>query len=150
MRGHTVMLDEDLARLYGVTTKRLNEQVKRNAQRFPPDFMFQMTGAEFENLRSQFATSSSGHGGRRTLPTAFTEHGAIMVATVLNSSRAVDMSIRVVRAFVSFRHLLESNVALTRRLAALERKYDGRFAAVFGAIKELMAPRAAPGRRIDF
>ena len=145
------MLDSDLADLYGVTTKRLNEQVRRNIQRFPADFMFQMTSQEFENLRSQIATSSHGnHGGRRSLPFVFTEHGAIMAATILNSVRAVQMSIRVVRAFVGLRHLLESNAAIAKKLAALERKYDGHFAAVFEAIRELMSPRTLPKRRIGF
>jgi len=145
------MLDADLAALYGVTTSRLNEQVKRNAQRFPADFMFQVTPSEFENLRSQIAISSFGeHGGRRTPPFAFTEHGAIMAATVLNSSRAIQVSVKVVRAFVGLRHLLESNTALARKLAALERRYDGQFAVVFQAIKELMAPVASAKRRIGF
>lgn len=145
------MLDGDLASLYGVTTKRLNEQVKRNARRFPADFMFQMTSSETENLRSQIATSSSGsHGGRRTLPFVFTEHGAIMAATVLNSPRAVQVSIRVVRAFIGLRQLLESNAALARKLAALERRYDGQFAVVFRAIRELTPSRAAPRRQIGF
>ena len=145
------MLDSDLADLYGVTTKRLNEQVRRNIQRFPSDFMFQMTSPEFENLRSQIATSSrSDHGGRRSLPFVFTEHGAIMAATILNSVRAVQMSIRVVRAFVGLRQLLESNATLAKRLAALERKYDGQFSAVFTAIRELMSTRTLPKRRIGF
>jgi len=151
LRGHSVMLDSDLADLYGVTTKRLNEQVRRNRFRFPADFMFEMTPSESEHLRSQIATSSSNrHGGRRSLPFVFTEHGAIMAATILNSSRAVQMSIRVVRAFVGLRQLLESNAALAKRLAALERKYDGHFAVVFNAIRELMPPRASPKKRIGF
>ena len=151
MRGQCVMLDSDLADLYGVPTKRLNEQVRRNARRFPTDFMFQMTGAEFEHLRSQIATSSAAsHGGRRSLPFVFTEHGAIMCATILNSRRAVQMSIRVVRAFIGLRQLVESNGALVRRLAALERKYDGQFAVVFQVIRELTATPARSGRRIGF
>ena len=145
------MLDSDLADLYGVTTKRLNEQVKRNAGRFPADFMFQMTQPETENLRSQIATSSlKAHGGRRSLPFVFTEHGAIMAATIVNSPRAIHVSIRVVRAFIGLRQLLESNVALAKRLAALERRYDGQFAVVFKAIRELMAPSPQPRRRIGF
>ena len=151
LRSHSVMLDSDLADLYGVTTKRLNEQVRRNIRRFPADFMFQVTSAEFENLRSQIATSSHGHhGGRRSLPFVFTEHGAIMAATILNSARAVRMSLRVVRAFVGLRQLLQSNATLARRLAALERKYDGQFTVVFTAIRELMTSRTLPKRRIGF
>jgi hypothetical protein len=144
------MLDSDLANLYGVSTKRLNEQVRRNARRFPSDFLFQMSESEVENLRSQIATSSSSHGGRRSLPLVFTEHGAIMAATILNSSRAIEMSILVVRAFVALRHMLESNVLLSRRVAALERKYDGQFTVVFHAIKELMARPPRSKRRIGF
>jgi hypothetical protein len=151
LRGHNVVLDVDLAALYGVSTKRFNEQVKRNLQRFPGDFMFQVTREEFARLRSQFATSSSvRHGGRRHLPYVFTEHGAIMAATVLNSRRAVQMSIIVVRAFVRLRQLLQSNVHLARKLDALERKYDGKFEMVFEAIRELMAPSAPAQKRIGF
>src|SRR5277367_6568172 len=98
LRGTRVILDSELAELYGVQVKRLNEQVKRNAKRFPQDFMFQLSGKEVKNLRSQFATSRSGHGGRRHLPYAFTEHGAIMAATVLSTKRAIEMSVFVVRA----------------------------------------------------
>lgn len=145
------MLDADLAALYGVTTSRLNEQVKRNARRFPADFLFQMTQVEFDNLRSQFAISSStAHGGRRTPPLVFTEHGAIMAATVLNSTRAIHVSIRVVRAFIGLRQLLESNTALAKRLAVLEQRSDGQFAVVFKAIRELMSPSSRPRRRIGF
>jgi len=145
------VLDVESAALYGVTTKRFNERVKRNLQRFPSDFMFQMTPEEFARLRSQFATSSSvRHGGRRHLPYVFTEHGAIMAATVLNSRRAVQMSIIVVRAFVRLRQLLQSNVHLARKLDALERKYDGQFELVFEAIRELMAPPAPARKRIGF
>jgi ORF6N domain-containing protein len=143
LRGHNA--------LYGVTTKRFNEQVKRNLQRFPGDFMFQITKEEFAGLRSQFATSSLvRHGGRRHLPYVFTEHGAIMAATVLNSRRAVLMSIIVVRAFVRLQQLLQSNVHLSRKLDALERKYDGKFEMVFEAIRELMAPPAPRRKRIGF
>ena len=145
------MLDADLAELYGVTTKRFNEQVKRNVRRFPGDFMFQVTPDEYANLRSQIATSSlSAHGGRRRLPFVFTEHGAIMVASVLNSPRAVRMSILVVRAFVGLRQTLRGNVELARKLAAFERKYDGRFDVVFQAIRELTVPPARPPKQIGF
>jgi hypothetical protein len=119
LRGRRVMLDADLATLYGVSTKRLNEQVRRNLDRFPADFMFQLTGEEFAGLRSQSATSkpiSSGRGGRRYLPNVFTEHGAIQTANVLNSTRAVEMGIYVVRAFVHVRELLASNKDLAGAL----------------------------------
>src|ERR1700736_328073 len=106
LRGHKVILDSDLAELYGVPVKRLNEQVKRNVERFPADFMFQLSAREHDHLRSQFATSKQARGGRRYPPYAFTEHGAIMAATVLNSKRAVEMSVFVVRAFVRLRELL--------------------------------------------
>jgi hypothetical protein len=109
LRGLRVILDSDLAALYGVPVKRLNEQVKRNADRFPPDFAFQLTREEFANLKSQIATSSSAWGGKRKVPTAFTEHGALMAASVLNSPTAVKMSILVVRAFVRFRRILSTN-----------------------------------------
>ena len=123
LRGHNVMLDADLARLYGVTTKRFNEQVKRNVRRFPADFMFQLTQEEYADLKSQIATSSAtGHGGRRHLPYVFTEHGAIMAANVLNSPRAVQMSIIVVRAFIRLRQMLLSNAELAKKLDALEAK----------------------------
>ena len=155
IRGQKVMLDADLAELYGVETKRFNEQVRRNSERFPEDFMFQLTAEEFANLRSPFDTSSlrsqiatsnnsvgntAGRGGRRYLPYAFTEHGAIMAASVLNSPRAVEASIQVVRAFVQLRQMLASNVELSGKLAALEKKYDIKFRAVFEAIRELMTP----------
>ena len=111
LRDHKVILDTDLAELYGVSVKRLNEQVKRNEERFPADFMFQLTPTEHEALRSQFATSKQGRGGRRYPPYAFTEHGAIMAATVLNSERAVEMSVFVVRAFVRLRESLSRRVS---------------------------------------
>jgi len=120
IRGEKVMLDSDLAELYGVDTRRLNEQVRRNLNRFPRDFMFRLTPAEYKNLRSQIATSSS-HGGRRYLPYAFTEHGALMLANVLNSERAAQTSVQVVRAFVRLRQMLASNAELSRKLEALER-----------------------------
>lgn len=149
LRGQSVILDIDLAALYGVTVKRLNEQVKRNAQRFPEDFIFQLTEKEWTNLKSQFATSS-GHGGRRKLPYAFTEHGAIMAATVLNSPQAVHMSVAVVRAFVKLRRMALSVEALARKVAALEQKYDANFRDVFQAILQLMNPPDPPRRKIGF
>lgn len=144
------MLDENLAQLYGVTTKRLNEQVKRNAERFPEDFAFVLTSAEAEALKSQSATANYGRGGRRTLPRAFTEHGALMAASVLNSDIAVTASVEVVRAFVRMREVLTSQVDLARKVTALERKYDGQFKVVFQAIRELMTPPTKPRRRIGY
>jgi len=139
IRGQKVMLDADLAELYGVTTKRLNEQVKRNRARFPTDFMFQLTAEEKAEV-----VANCDHLARLkfspALPAAFTEHGAIMAASVLNSARAVEMSIFVVRAFVRLRQMLASNVELARKLATLERKYDAQFRVVFEAIRELMTP----------
>jgi hypothetical protein len=159
LRGHKVLLDAELAALYGVTTKRLNEQVKRNRERFPEDFMFQLAPTEEAALRSHFATSKtpSGRGGRRYLPYAFTEHGAIMAATVLNSSRAVEMSIYVVRAFVQLRELLGSSRELAQRFAQLEARldkkltdHDAAIAAILSAIRELMNPPAPERRSIGF
>src|SRR6266403_3338148 len=120
IRGERVMLDSDLASIYGVETKALNRAVKRNADRFPRDFMFQISVDEWQNLKYQIGTSSSGHGGRRRRPYAFTEHGAIMAANVLNSARAVQMSVFVVRAFLRMRSVLSDNRELARKLAALE------------------------------
>lgn len=151
LRGHNVMLDADLAELYGVTTWRFNEQVKRNVRRFPGDFMFQLAREEYAALRSQTAISSSAaHGGRRHLPFVFTEHGAIMAATVLSSARAVEMSILVVRAFVALRQMLQSTADLRRKLDALERKYDGKFEVVFASIRELMKPPSPTRKPIGF
>lgn len=148
-RGEKVILDADLAELYGVPVKRLNEAVRRNRARFPADFMFQLSHDEFANLRSQIATSS--WGGRRYRPHAFTEHGAIMVAAVLNSEQAVAVSVMVVRAFVRLRQLLVTHTELAHKLDELERKYDAQFKAVFAAIRQLMAPLPeATRRRIGF
>ena len=143
------MLDSDLAELYGVETKRLNEQVRRNPNRFPPDFMFQLTAGEWESLRSQFATLKRG-AHRKYLPYVFTEHGALMLANVLNSERAAQTSVQVVRAFVRLRQMLTSNAELARKLAALENKYDAQFKVVFDAIRQLMSPPARPKREIGF
>jgi ORF6N domain len=148
LRGQRVLLDAELAALYAVTTKRFNEQVRRNRERFPEDFMFQLTAEELASLRSQTATSKvppRGRGGRRYLPYAFTEHGTIMAATVLNSPRAVEMSVYVVRAFVQLRELLSSNRELARRFAQLETRlekklteHDRAIAAILSAIRESM------------
>jgi phage regulator Rha-like protein len=153
LRNQKVILDTDLAELYGVPVKRLNEQLKRNLQRFPPDFLFTLTRVEYQNLRSQNATSSSAHGGRRYLPYAFTEHGAIMAATVLNSKRAIEMSIFVVRAFVGMRQALAVNQHVVSKLSELEARLDNHDAEIqdlVEAIRELMAPLPAHNRRIGF
>jgi len=151
LRGQKVMIDADLAELYDVPTKRLNEQVKRNAERFPEDFVFRLTAEEVEMLnRSQFATGSQKHRDPRFTPFAFTEHGAIMAANVLNSPRAVEMSVYVVRAFVRLREAIASNQALAAKLNELERKLKGHDQAIAGildAIRQLMASPPAPKKR---
>lgn len=149
LRGEKVMLDADLATLYGVETKALVRAVKRNLGRFPEDFMFQLTKAEFDNLRYQSGTSSS-WGGRRFPPYAFTEHGVTMLSSVLQSERAVQVNIEVVRTFVRLRRILATHESLARKLATLEKKYDAQFRMVFDAIRELMAPPPANKRRIGF
>jgi hypothetical protein len=144
------MLDADLAALYGVETKALNQAVRRNIERFPDDFMFQLTSDEMENLRSQTVTSSS-WGGRRTRPYAFTEQGVAMLSSVLKSPRAIQVNIEIMRAFVRLRQMVTSNADLARKLNALERKYDGQFKIVFAAIRELTEPTAKKkGRPIGF
>lgn len=153
LRNQKVILDTDLAALYGVAVKRLNEQVKRNSERFPPDFLFSLTPAEYQDLRSHNATSSSKHGGRRYLPNAFTEHGAIMAASILNSKRAVEMSIFVVRAFVQMREALLVNQKVVSTLSELESRlddHDTEIQDLVEAIRELMAPAPANSRRIGF
>jgi hypothetical protein len=149
LRGEKVMLDADLADIYGVTTKTLNQAVKRNASRFPADFMFQLTEIE----KSEVVTNCD-HLARLKfspyLPHAFTEHGALMLANVLNSERAAQTSVQVVRAFVKLRQMLASNADLARKLAAMEKKYDAQFKVVFDAIRQLMSPPAKPKREIGF
>jgi phage regulator Rha-like protein len=141
VRGERVILDTDLAEIYGVGTKRLNEQVRRNKSRFPADFVFRLSVKEYAILRSQFATSSL-HGGRRYRPFAFTEHGAIMAANVLNSKRAVQMSVFVVRAFIRMRGMLSDNKELTRRLNELEKEIKKRLdvheTAIVGILQRIM------------
>jgi len=149
IRGHKVILDVDLAKLYGVGTKVLNQAVKRNQRRFPADFMFQLNQEEFENLRSQSVTSSR-WGGRRTPPFVFTEQGVAMLSSVLNSERAVQVNIEIMRAFVRLRQLLASNAQLARKLELLEKKYDAQFKVVFDAIRQLMTPPEPNKRRIGF
>jgi hypothetical protein len=154
LRHQRVMLDAELAALYGVTTKALNQAVKRNAKRFPEDFLFRLTPPEVEALnRSQPVTGSQKHRDPRFPPFAFTEHGAIMAATVLNSSRAVEMSLYVVRAFIQLRGLLTANSALARKLDELEKKYqhhDQAIAAILSAIRELTRTPEPKRRRIGF
>jgi hypothetical protein len=154
LRGQRVLLDAELADLYGVATKALNQAIKRNAERFPEDLMFRLTRAETEKLnRSQFVTGSQKYRGLRFPPYAFTEHGAIMAATVLNSSRAVEMSLYVIRAFVKLRELLTSNQELARRFAQLEArldKHDETIAAILSAIRQLMNPPPLKRRGIGF
>ncbi len=143
------MLDSDLATIYSVTTKRLNEQLRRNRSRFPSDFAFQLTTEELTNLRSQIATSSF-HGGRRYRPWVFTEHGALMLANVLNSAIAVQASVRVVRAFVRLREMVAANAQLAAKLEELERRLDSHdegIANLFAALKQLLEPSEAPKRR---
>jgi hypothetical protein len=150
IRSHKVMLDRDLAELYQVPTRRLNEQVKRNLTRFPADFMFQLSDEEAENLRSQFATSSTSHGGRRYLPYVFTEQGVAMLSSVLNSERAVQVNIAIMRTFVKLRQMLASNADMARKLAAMENKYDSQFRMVFDAIRKLMRLPEPKKRKIGF
>ena len=155
IRGHKVMLDRDLAELYGVPAKRLNEQVRRNLARFPDDFMFQLTDTETGALRSQFATSNKVRGGRRYLPYAFTEQGVAMLSSVLNSHRAVEVNIAIMRAFVRLREILSTHKDLARKLEDHERKlgqHDEKFQIVFEAIRQLMAPPspAQKKQRIGF
>ena len=153
LRHQRVMLDVDLAKLYGVTVKRLNQQVARNQERFPSDFTFQLNSKEHETLRLQFATSKKSRGGRRYPPYAFTEHGAIMAATVLNSGRAVQMSVFVVRAFVRLREMLGTNRRLAGKINELENRLDSNDSVILDlivAIKELMTPKDRSRVRIGF
>ncbi|MBI1921150.1 MAG: ORF6N domain-containing protein [Geobacter sp.] len=153
IRGQKVLLDSDLAEMYEVDTKRLNEQVRRNIARFPSDFMLQLSSEEYVNLKSHFATSSSGHGGRRHLPNVFTEQGVAMLSSVLNSERAVQVNIAIMRAFVQMRELASSNREIARKLDELEKKYDKhdrQFMTVFDAIRSLMAPPEPKKRKIGF
>jgi hypothetical protein len=153
IRGQKVMLDSDLAEIYGVPTHRLNEQVQRNRDRFPEDFAFQLTRQEFTALISQIAISKKGRGGRRKLPRVFTEHGAIMLASVLNSPVAVQASVQVVRAFVRLREVLASNRELAQKLAELERKLEGHDVAIhnlFEAIRQLLKSPETPRKQIGF
>ncbi|HOB02905.1 ORF6N domain-containing protein [Casimicrobium huifangae] len=159
LRGQRVMLDSDLAALYGVETRRLNEQVRRNPDRFPADFMFQVREDEFKALMSQFATSNEGattlgHGGRRKLPLVFTEHGALQAASVLNSSRAVEVSLYVVRAFVQLRGLLAANEQLAQQLAELDKRlsqklstHDQAITGILNTLRALMQPPESTAKK---
>jgi hypothetical protein len=158
IRGQRIVLDKDLAELYGVTTHRLNEQVKRNRERFPEDFLFQLTNQEVADLRSQFAISKGGRGGQRYLPYAFTEHGAVMVATVLKSRIAIEMSILVVRAFIELREMLREHADLKQRLQAIEARLSKGFAQHEQELQEIrfliaqleQSPPMTKKRRIGF
>ena len=149
IRGDKVILDEDLAELYGIETKKLVQAVKRNPDRFPADFMFQLTNQELKDLKFQFGTANQ-WGGRRTPPYAFTEQGVAMLSCVLNSPRAVQVNIEIMRTFVRLRRLLTSHADLAERLEELERKYDGQFRVVFEAIRQLMEPGKKGRKAIGF
>ena len=148
IRGLRVMLDSDLAELYGVETRVLNQAVTRNADRFPPDFVLQLSSSEVTLLRSQLVISSL-HGGSRYAPRAFTEQGVAMLSSVLRSKRAIDVNVAIMRAFVHLRTMLASHEALARRIDELEQKYDGQFADVFAVIRELTAPVVTEDRRVQ-
>ena len=150
IRGCRVMLDADLAALYDVPTKAFNQAIQRNMDRFPEDFMFQLTEEEFAGLRSQFVTSKKGRGGRRYLPYVFTEQGVAMLSGVLNNALAVQVNIAIMRVFVRMREAMASHQELAQRLNALEKTYDTRFRVVFDAIRALMEPPKTPRRRIGF
>lgn len=151
IRGQKILIDSDLAEMYGVETKNLNKAVKRNISRFPQDFMFQLTSEESASLRFQIGTSKKpGHGGRRYNPYVFTEQGVAMLSSVLNSVQAVQVNIAIMRAFVQMRELAASNRAIANRLNELEQKYDSQLRVVFDAIREMMEPPAKRVRKIGF
>ncbi len=151
IRGQKVMRDEDLARLYRVETRILTRAVRRNAERFPPDFMFELSTDEAEALRSQIGISNLGRGGRRYLPLVFTEHGVAMLSTVLRSKRALQVNIEIMRTFVRLRGLIAAHRELAQKLSQLEQRYDRQFKVVFDAIREIMAPKEpSRKRRIGF
>ena len=149
IRGQKVILDADIAALYGVQTGMLVRAVKRNLDRFPPDFMFQLSKDEFDNLRCQFGTSSS-WGGRRYAPYAFTEQGVAMLSSVLKSKRAVRVNIEIMRTFVKLREILATHKDLARKISAMEQKYDGQFKVVFEALRALMEPPKRKRKTIGF
>ena len=150
LRGEKVLLDRDLAKLYGVETRVLKQAVRRNIKRFPSDFMFELSKQEFEDWRSQFVTSNSDKMGLRHKPMAFTEQGVAMLSSVLKSERAIEVNIAVMRAFVRLRQMLASNEDLSRKLEDMEKKYDEQFKVVFDAIRALMVETEKPKRKIGF
>ncbi len=153
IRNQKVMLDQDLAKLYNVPTKRFNEQIKRNFERFPQDFMFQLTKPEYESLRSQIATSKKGRGGRRYLPYVFTEQGVAMLSSVLNSKKAIKVNIQIMRAFVKLREILSTHKELAQKLKELELKidsHDQQIQAIFEVINQLLAPPEKPKKKVGF
>ena len=153
IRKHKVMLDIDLAELYQVETKRLNEQVKRNADRFPEDFMLQLTDEEWKSLRSQIATSKEGRGGRRYAPLAFTEHGVLMLSSVLNSERAIQVNIQIMRIYSKLKGMIMDHKDILLKLEKLEgkvSKHDENFKVVFDYLRELLNPKTEPMRKIGF
>ncbi len=150
VRGQKVLIDRDLAALYGVETKVLKQAVRRNTRRFPDDFMFVLTESEFANWRSQFVTSNSDRMGLRHPPMAFTEQGVAMLSGVLNSTRAVEVNIAIMRTFVELRKMLESNVKMSDRLMKLEEKYNGQFRAIFDVLNELTRAPTPQQKRIGF
>ncbi len=148
IRGHKVLLDRDLAQLYGVETKLLNRAVSRNIDRFPEDFMFKLNRKEFENLRFHFGTSS--WGGRRYPPRAFTEQGVAMLSSVLRSKQAIEVNIAIMRTFVKLREILAGNVALRRKIEAMERRYDEQFTLVFNVLSEMVMPTPKSKSQIGY
>jgi len=150
VRGERVILDADLARLYGVETRALNRAVRRNAKRFPSDFMFMLVNEEVTNLKCQIGTSSLGWGGRRKPIMAFTEQGVAMLSSVLKSDRAAEVNIAIMRTFVQLRRLMDSNRELARKIAEMEKRYDEQFGTVFQAIQELITEEDEPKRKIGF
>jgi hypothetical protein len=150
VRGQRVILDRDLAELYRVETRTLKQAVRRNAARFPEDFMFVLTAEEFKNWRSQFVISNSDRMGLRHAPMAFTEQGVAMLSSVLNSERAIRVNIAIMRAFVQLRQILASHEDLRRKLSELEKKYDSQFKVVFDAIRQMMTPADPPRKEIGF
>ena len=150
VRGERVILDADLARLYGVETRALNRAVRRNVKRFPPDFMFMLVNEEVTNLKCQIGISSSGWGGRRKPIMAFTEQGVAMLSSVLRSDRAADVNIAIMRTFVQLRRLMDSNRELARKIAEMEKRYDEQFGTVFQAIQQLITEEEEPKRKIGF
>jgi hypothetical protein len=147
LRGEKVILDADLAGLYGVETGALVRAMKRNIERFPSDFMFQLSDEEWAALKCQIGISNEGRGGRRTAPYAFTEQGVAMLSSVLRSDRAIAVNIQIMRAFIQLKRMLATHADLARKIESLERKYDAQFRGVFDAIRELMAPQEHPKKQ---